>query len=98
MDVMESTSRSKAPEKNAQAKLPPPRPPPTQPLRVDPANHKRKRDQRNQDLGEGGKGPFPKDVEPQKGAKQARATQNLANKRVETQVRVLAWAPPFVLD
>ena len=62
MDVMESASGSKVPEKNAQAKLPPP--PPTQPLRVDLADHKRKRDQRNQDLGEGGKGLLPKDVEP----------------------------------
>ena len=62
LDVMESASRSKVPEKNAQAKLPPP--PPTQPLRVDLAGHKRKRDQRNQDLREGGKGPLPKDVEP----------------------------------
>ena len=60
--VMESTLGSKALEKNVQSKLPPP--PPTQPLRVDLAGHKRKRDQRNQDLGEGGKGPLPKDVEP----------------------------------
>ena len=67
LDVMESTSRSKVPEKNAQAKLPPP--PPTQPLWVDPADHKRKKDQRSQYLGKGGKGPLPKDTELQKGAK-----------------------------
>ena len=62
MDAMESTLGGKEPEKNAQAKLRPPLP--TQPPRVDPVDHKRKRDQRNQDLGEGGKGPLPKDVEP----------------------------------
>ena len=93
---MESTLGGKEPEKNAQAKLRPPLP--TQPPRVDPVDHKRKRDQRNQDLGEGGKGPLPKDAEPQKGAKQTRMTQNLTDKRAETQVRVPVWAPPLVLD
>ena len=49
-------------------------------------------------MGEGGEGPLPKDVELQKGAKQARSSQNLADKRAETQVGVPAWAPPLILD
>ena len=49
-------------------------------------------------MGERGKGPFPKDAKLQKRAKQAKTTQNLAKKRAETQVRVPAWAPPFILD
>ena len=50
----------------------------------EPADLKRKREQKSQDMEEGGKGPLPKDAELQKGAKQARIAQNLANKRAET--------------
>ena len=42
LDVMKSSIGSKAPEKTIQAKLPPS--PPTQLLRPDPADHKRKKD------------------------------------------------------
>ena len=42
LDVMKSSTGSKAPKKTIQAKLPPS--PPTQPLRPNPADHKRKRD------------------------------------------------------
>ncbi|KAL0008720.1 hypothetical protein SO802_010222 [Lithocarpus litseifolius] len=47
---------------------------------------------------EGGKGPFLKDAEPQKGAKQAKVTQNLANKRGGSQVSAPAWMPALAQD
>ena len=58
MDVIETQPESKAPEKTIQAKLPPP--PSSLPPWPDPADHKRKRDQRGPEVVEGGKGPFPK--------------------------------------
>ena len=61
LDIMESQSRSKAPEKTTQAKLPPP--PSSLPPRPDPADHKRKRDQRGLEVVERGKGPFLKEAE-----------------------------------
>lgn len=82
LEVMEFQSGSKAPEKTTQAKLPPPLP--TQSLRADLASHKRKRDQRSQEVVEGEKGPFPKEAELQKGAKQDRVVQTLADKRGDT--------------
>ena len=39
---------------------------------------------------EGGKGHFPKEAELQKGAKQAKVAQTLADKRGDTQIGVLA--------
>ena len=58
LEVMESQSGSKALEKTTQSKLPPLLP--TQPLRSNLADHKKKRDQKSQEVVEGGKGPFPK--------------------------------------
>ena len=88
LSVMESQAGNKVPEKVTQAKLPPPLP--TQPLGADPANHKRKRDQKSQDVVEGGKGPLAKETEPQKGAKQAKVTQTLADKKGDSQVETPA--------
>ena len=51
---------------------------------------KRKRDQRSQEVVEGGKGHFPKEAELQKGAKQAKVAQTLADKRGDIQIGVLA--------
>ena len=86
LEVMESQYGSKAPNKTIQAKLPPPSP--TQTLRLDPADHKRKRGQKSHEVVEGGKGPFPKEAKLQKGATQARVAQNLANKGGDSQVGV----------
>ena len=72
------------PEKTIHAKLPPPLP--TQPLRSDPTDHKRKGDQKGHKVVEGGKGPLSKEAELQKGAKQARLTQTLVDRRGDSQV------------
>ena len=61
LEVMESQAVGKVLEKTTQAKLPPPLP--TQPLRLDPADYKRKRDQKSHEVVERGKGPFPKEAE-----------------------------------
>ena len=88
LDIMESQSGNKAPKKTSQAKLPPPLP--SLPPRIDPADLKRKRDQRGSGVVEGGKGPFSKKAEHQRGGKQAKVTQTLADKRAESQVGVPA--------
>ena len=47
---------------------------------------------------ERGKGPLPKEVELQRGAKQAKVAQTLANKRTKSQIGVPTWTPALVLD
>ena len=47
---------------------------------------------------EGGKGPLSKEVEPQKGAKQARVTQILVDKISNFQVGIPAWNLVIKLD
>ena len=86
LGVMESQSGNKAPNKTSQAKLPPPLP--SLPPRIDLADLKRKRDQRGSGVTEGGKGLLSTKAEHQKGGKQAKVTQTLANKRAESQVGV----------
>ena len=83
LEVMESSTRGKAPEKPSQAKLPPPAP-------IQLVDHKRKRDQRGQEVVEGGKGPQTKETVHPKGAKQPRVTQTQADKRGESSVAVFA--------
>ena len=95
-DLIESSVGGNALEEATQAKLLPP--PSTQPLRLDPTDHKRKRDQKDPKVVEGGKSPLSKEVEPQKGAKQARVRQTLVDKRSDSQVGVLAWTPTITLD
>ena len=46
----------------------------------------------------GGKGPFPKEAELQRGGKQAKVAQTLADKRAESKIGVPAWMPALVLD
>lgn len=96
LDVMESQSWSKAPEKTTQAKLPPP--PSSLPPQLDPVDHKRKRDQKGPEAVKEGKGPFPKEAEHQRGGKQAKVAQTWADKRAESQIGVPAWMPALVLD
>ena len=91
LDVMESSIGGKAPKKPAQAKLPPPSP-------IQPAYHKRKRDQREQDVVEGGKDPQTKEIVPSKGPKQCKVTQTQADKRGKSLVTVPAWTPAMILD
>ena len=76
---MESQAGDKVLEKAIQAKLPPP--PPTQPLQADLTDYKRKKDKKNQYVEKWGKGPLAKEIEPQRGAKQAKVTQTLADRR-----------------
>ena len=47
---------------------------------------------------EGGKGSLSKEVEAQKGVKQAKVTQILVDKRGDSQVGILAWTPAIILD
>ena len=79
-----------APKKTTRAKLPPLPPPSIQPLRPDFTNHKKKKDKNDHEVVEGRKGLLSKEAEPQKGAKQARITQTLVDKRSDSQVGVLA--------
>ena len=39
-----------------------------------------------------------KETKPQRGAKQARVTQTLVDKRGNSQVGTLAWTPTIILD
>lgn len=64
LEVMESSTGSKAPKKIALTQLPPPLS--TQPPRLDLIDHKRKRDQKGQEAAKGGKGPLPKKAEVQR--------------------------------
>ena len=87
---------SKVPKKTTLAQLPPSLS--AQPPQSDPADHKRKRDQKGQEATEGGKGPLPKEVEAQRGAKLAKTGLTLADKRAEAQIEPLAWTLKMVLD
>ena len=91
LEVMESSTGGKAPEKPSQAKLPPPAP-------IQLADHKRKRDQRGQEIVEGGNGPQTAEIVHPKGTKQPRVTQTQADKRGESSVAVLAWTLAMILD
>ena len=64
--------------RSAQTKLP--TPPPPQPFRLKPTDHKRKREKKGKEVVEIGKGHPSQEDEPQKGAKQARVGQMAADK------------------
>ena len=66
-ELLESQPGRDALEKLAQTKLPPP--PPVSTYRVDPINHKKKREEKGKEVMEMGKNVPPKEVEPQRGAK-----------------------------
>ena len=55
-------------------------------------------DKKGHEIVEGGKGPLSKEDKPQKGAKQARVTQTLVDKRGDSQVRIPAWTLAIILD
>ena len=75
-------------EKTTQVQLPPP--PSSLPPRPDLVDHKRKRDQRGPKVVERRNGPLPKEAEHQRGGKQAKVAQTLADKRAESQVKAAA--------
>ena len=72
-ELLKSQPKGNMPGKATQTRLP--TPPPIQPLRSDPANHKRKREQKGKEAVEVGKTHPSQEVEPQRGAKQARGMQ-----------------------
>ena len=91
------------PKKAVQAKLP--TFPPTQVLQPDPANKKRKQDQKEKEVMEERKNLPPKEAEPYKGGKYARVTQTRSSsegvivyRKGDHQIEVLAWTPSIVLD
>ena len=55
-------------------------------------------DKKGHEIVEGGKGPLSKEDKPQKGAKQARVTQTLVDRRGDSHVGTLAWIAALVLD
>ena len=87
------------PGKAATTKLP--TPPPTQPLQSNPADHKRKMEQKGKEIVEIGRThPSQKD-EPHRGAKQAKGMQTRSSsegeRRGDHQAVILAWVPSLVL-
>ena len=63
-----------------------PTPLPTQPLRLEPTDLKRKKEQKDKEIMKGGKVHPSQESEAQRGAKQARVGQMGANKRSDSQV------------
>ena len=76
-ELLESQLRGNALGKVAQTRLP--TSPPAQPLRLEPAYLKRKREQKGKEVIEGGKNHLSQEDEAQKGAKQARVGQKGAD-------------------
>ena len=97
---MESQPRGHASEKASQTRLP--TPPPTQPLRVDPVDHKRKREEKGKEVVEIGKTQPSQEIKPQRGAKQPKVTQtrsaNEGERKGDHRAAALAWAPCMKLD
>ena len=87
-ELLKSQPEGNSPRKVAQTRLT--TPPPTQPFRPEPANLKRKREQKGKEVVEGGKTHPSQDDEAQKGAKQARVGQTRADKRSDSQVEPLS--------
>ena len=67
-ELLESQPRGHTPRKVAQSKLP--TSPPTQSLRVDLVDHKRKREENGKEVVEAGRTHPSQEIEPQRGAKQ----------------------------
>ena len=79
--LLESQPGGNALRKAALTKLP--TLPPTQPLRSDPVDHKRKREQKGKEVVEVSKDHPSQEVEPQKGAKQGRFMQTRSSREGE---------------
>lgn len=90
-ELLESQPGRDALEKLAQTKLPPP--PPVSTYRVDPINHKKKREEKGKEVMEMGKNVPPKEVEPQRGAKQQRGLQTRSATEAERRGDHEAVAP-----
>ena len=83
-ELLESQPGENTPRKAAQTRLP--TPPPTQPLRLEPADLKRKSEQKRKEVVEGGKTHPSQEDEAQRGAKQARVGQKGTDQRSDSQV------------
>ena len=90
-ELLESQPRRDAPTKAPQTRLP--TPPPTQPLRVDPVDQKRKREDKRKEVMEGGKNQPSIETEHQRATKQPRTVQTRSttkgDKRVDYQATAL---------
>ena len=99
-ELLESQLGRDAPDKATQTKLP--TPPPTQTLRADLADHKRKREEKGKEVAEIGRTLPSHEVEPQKGAKQPRGLQtrlaNEAERRGDQRAAAPTWALRMKLD
>ena len=96
LELIESQPGRDTPKKVAQTK--PPTFPPTQPLRHDPTDLKRKREQKGKEVVEGGKTHPSQEDEAQRTAKQAKVGQKGAEQRVDLQVTPPVWTPTPILD
>ena len=103
LDLLESHAGGNVPKKVVQVKLP--TLPPTQVLQLDPANKKRKRDQKGKEVVEERKNLPPKEVGPHKGGEHARVMQTRSSsegaivyRRGDHQTEVPTWTPSIVLD
>ena len=83
-ELLESQPGENTPRKAAQTRLP--TPPPTQPFRLEPADLKRKSEQKRKEVVEGGKTHPSQEDEAQRGAKQARVGQKGTDQRSDSQV------------
>ena len=90
-ELLKSQPEGNSPRKVAQTRLT--TPPPTQPFRPEPANLKRKREQKGKEVVEGGKAHPSQEGEAQRRAKQARIGQMGPNKRSDSQVEPPSWTP-----
>ena len=69
-----------------------PTPPPTQPLRTNPTDPKRKRDDKGKEVMEGRKNLPPREIENQRAAKQTRSATK-GDKMADHQASAPVWAP-----
>jgi len=97
---MESQAGGKAPEVAGQAKHP--SLPTLHKPQLEPADKKRKREQKGKEVMEEGRGVPPKEIEPQRGAKVAKTTQMRSSsdgapgdKGRDLHTKVPNWNPPW---
>ena len=99
-ELLESQLGRDAPTKAPHTRLP--TPPPTHPLRTDPVDLKRKRDNKGNEVIEGGKNLPPREPKNQRATKQPRKMQMRSvterDKKVEHQAATLVWAPRIEVD
>ena len=99
-ELLESQPGRDTPRKVIQTKFP--TPPPTQPLRANPVDHKKKREEKGKEVVEIGRTHPSKEIKPQRRAKQPKGMQmrsaNEGERRGDHQATAPAWAPCMELD